>query len=192
MKSALTAFLRQHGATDHEIEQATNQGEPLELPTRHILLNQGEEPTYCYFLHDGICHACYLTPEGKQFSKEFYWDQDVLIGFESLLGNMPSPFLLETLNASRLIALPIALLKEWRQQHSVLYRTLLERQLQFKEHKERFMLIHSPEERYLLFTSNFPDLTERLSDYQIASYLGITSTSLSRIKKRCQQQNDEN
>ncbi|MGF1702670.1 Crp/Fnr family transcriptional regulator [Photobacterium makurazakiensis] len=190
MKSELATFLHQHGATEPLIEQALAAAEQLELPTRHILLNQGEQPEYCYFLLEGICHACYLTPEGKQFSKEFYWDQDVLIGFESLLTNTPSPFLLETLSASKLVALPIELVEQWRCHRETLYLNLLERQLQFKEHKERFMLTHSPEERFALFTNSFPELIERLADYQIASYLGVTSTSLSRIKKR--QTLDEN
>ncbi|MGF1684368.1 Crp/Fnr family transcriptional regulator [Photobacterium minamisatsumaniensis] len=184
MTPVLATFLKQHGASEALIEQATAAAEPLELPTRHILLNQGEQPEYCYFLLEGICHACYLTPDGRQFSKEFYWDQDVLIGFESLLSDTPSPFLLETLSASKLIAIPIEIIRQWRLHRETLYLNLLERQLQFKEHKERFMLIHNPEERFLLFSHSFPELISRLADYQVASYLGITSTSLSRIKKR--------
>ncbi len=48
------------------------------------------------------------------------------------------------------------------------------------------MLLYSPEERYTLFCEHFPNLHERLNDYQVAAYLGITSISLSRIKKRLQ------
>lgn len=184
MKETLQEFLYQLGATPETIEETLTIAEPMELPTRHILLNQGEKPVYCYFLLDGLCHACYLTAEGKQFSKEFYWDQDVLVGFESLINDLPSPFLLETLSASKLLALPISLLQQWRDQGNPLYLRLLERQLSYKEQKERFMLMHSPEERYQLFTENFPELLPRIADYQIASYLGITPISLSRIKKR--------
>ncbi|MGF1716089.1 Crp/Fnr family transcriptional regulator [Photobacterium chitinilyticum] len=184
MNEVLQAFLCQLGASPETIQDAVTAAEPMELPTRHVLLNQGEQPAYCYFLLDGLCHACYLTAEGKQFSKEFYWDQDVLIGFESLINDMPSPFLLETLSASKLLALPVSLLQRWREQKNPLYIRLLERQLSYKEQKERFMLMHSPEERYQLFTSSFPELLSRIADYQIASYLGITPISLSRIKKR--------
>lgn len=180
----LTDFLHQLGADATTINDVIAVAEPLDLPTRHILLHQGQLQTHCYFLLNGLCHACYLTEQGKQFSKEFYWDQDVIIGFESLITNEPSAFLLETLSASQLIMLPIALFQQWRQQHHPLYQTLLERQLLHKEHKERFMLMHTPEQRFHLFSEHFPELVGRITDYQLASYLGITSISLSRIKKR--------
>ncbi len=188
MKESLHQFLSQLGASTETVEQAVSQAELMELPTRHVLLNQGEPPAYCYFLLEGLCHACYLTAEGKQFSKEFYWDQDVIIGFESLISEQASPYLLETLSASRLLALPFNLLKQWREEGNPLYVRLMERQLIFKEQKERFMLMHSPEERYQLFTTNFPELKTRIADYQIASYLGITPISLSRIKKRLEEE----
>ena len=180
----LTAFLDQLGADAATISDVTAVAEPLDLPTRHILLHQGQTQTHCYFLLNGLCHACYLTEQGKQFSKEFYWDQDVIIGFESLITNEPSAFLLETLSASQLIMLPITLFQQWRQQQHPLYQILLERQLRHKEHKERFMLMHTPEQRLQLFSEHFPELVDRITDYQLASYLGITSISLSRIKKR--------
>ncbi|MCG3883468.1 Crp/Fnr family transcriptional regulator [Photobacterium leiognathi] len=182
--SQLAEFLQQFGAEQTTIDEALALAQILELPTRHILLHQGQQAEQFYFLLDGLCHACYLTENGKQFSKEFYWDQDALIGFEGLITQSPSPFLLETLSASQLIALPITLIETWRAQGLTLYINLLERQLVFKENKERFMLMYSPEERYQLFTQSFAELNFKLTDYQIASYLGITPISLSRIKKR--------
>lgn len=188
MHDELQHFLSQLGASPAAVTQALAAAEPMELPTRHILLNQGESPTHGYFLLEGICHACYLTEAGKQYSKEFYWDQDVLLGFESLLSEQPSPYLLETLSASRLLALPLSLFRTWRDEGEPLFTRLLERQLLFKEQKERFMLMHTPEERYRLFSSSFPELMSRVTDYQIASYLGINPSSLSRLKQRLNQE----
>ena len=190
MQSAFSHFLQQHGADQATIDQALADATLLELPTRHILLHQGEPVEHAFFLVDGICHACYLTENGRQFSKEFYWEQEMLIGFESLTTDAPSPFLLETLSASQLVALPLSVIKQWRAQHHPLYQHLLERQLQFKEHKERFMLLHSPEERFALYGEHFPELCQRITDQQLASYLGITATSLSRIRKRLAHDDD--
>ncbi|GHA66715.1 Crp/Fnr family transcriptional regulator [Photobacterium aphoticum] len=190
MQSAFSHFLQQHGADQATIDQALADATLLELPTRHILLHQGEPVEHAFFLVDGICHACYLTENGRQFSKEFYWEQEMLIGFESLTNDAPSPFLLETLSASQLVAIPLSVIKQWRAQHHPLYQHLLERQLQFKEHKERFMLLHSPEERFALFGEHFPELCQRITDQQLASYLGITATSLSRIRKRLAHDDD--
>ncbi|MDG3087016.1 Crp/Fnr family transcriptional regulator [Vibrio hannami] len=185
-------FLEQlvsHNFTSSEIDEISALVTPLELPTRHILVNQGDTPTHFYFVIEGLCHANYLTDDGKQFSKEFYWEQDWIIGFESLISEKPSPFLLETLTPAMLLCIPFEYLKQWRIQNNPLYLKLLETQLMYKENKERFMLLYSPQERYELFCQSYPDLETRLSDYQIAAYLGITPISLSRIKGRIKENN---
>lgn len=86
--------------TPSDIAMISEHAKELQLPTRHILTHQGEQPQQVYFLLEGLCHACYLTEDGKEFSKEFYWEVDWIIGFESLISQQPSPFLLETLSQS--------------------------------------------------------------------------------------------
>lgn len=184
MSTVFTAQLAQHGFNTADIDALISIAKPLQLPARHILVNQGEVADSIYFILEGLCHACYLTEQGKQFSKEFYWEQDWMIGFEGLIRNQTSPYLVETLTASKLLCLPIASLHQWRDAAHPLYIKLLETQLMYKENKERFMLLHTPEERYEIFCLHFPQLQDRLSDYQIAAYLGITHISLSRIKTR--------
>lgn len=51
-----------------------------------------------------------------------------------------------------------------------------------KEMKERLLLMNTAEERYLQFLKEFPGLEKRVPQYHIASYLGITPVSLSRIR----------
>ncbi|MCW8334612.1 Crp/Fnr family transcriptional regulator [Vibrio paucivorans] len=184
MDLRLIQQLDKHGFTQDEITQIGEVTTELELPTRHILINQGEIASHIYFVLDGVCHAGYLTEKGKEFSKEFYWELDWIIGFESVIKNQPSPYLLETLTACSLLCLPIKVFQQWREVNHPIYLKLLETQLMYKENKERFMLLYTPEERYELFCQHYPELLERLNDYQIAAYLGITAISLSRIKNR--------
>ncbi|WP_375752375.1 Crp/Fnr family transcriptional regulator [Vibrio sp. HN007] len=189
MNKAFLEQLESHNFTTNEIEELSELVTPLDLPTRHILVNQGDTPTHFYFVLEGLCHASYLTNDGKQFSKEFYWEQDWVIGFESLINDSPSPFLLETLTPAMLLCIPFDSLKHWRTQNNPLYLKLLETQLMHKENKERFMLLYTPQERYELFCQSYPDLETRLSDNQIAAYLGITPVSLCRIKGRIKEKN---
>lgn len=46
------------------------------------------------------------------------------------------------------------------------------------------LYMHSPEERYLFFTENYPDLVQRIPQYLIAAFIGVKPQSLSRIRKR--------
>ncbi|WP_111893033.1 Crp/Fnr family transcriptional regulator [Acinetobacter sp. MB5] len=186
MFDAFQQQLQQNDFTQLEIEQLRHSAKQIELPTRHILLRQGEVAKEIFFVREGICHAVYLTDKGKEFSKQFYWESDWIIGFESLINQQPSPYQLESLTQCSILSLPIETLRTWRTQKHSIYLKLLETQLMYKENKERFMLIYTPEERYELFCQQYPNLLERLNDYQIAAYLGITSISLSRIKKRSQ------
>ncbi|KLV08359.1 Crp/Fnr family transcriptional regulator [Photobacterium ganghwense] len=186
MFDAFQQKLQQYDFTRQEIEQLTQSAKLIELPTRHMLLHQGEVAKEIFFLLEGICHAAYLTDKGKEFSKQFYWENDWIIGFESLVNQQPSPYQLESLTQCSILSLPIETLITWREQKHSIYLKLLETQLMYKENKERFMLLYTPEERYELFCQHYPNLRKRLNDYQIAAYLGITSISLSRIKKRNQ------
>lgn len=63
---------------------------------------------------------------------------------------------------------------------------LLKQQLLYKEQKEAFLLLNTPEQRYLYLLEHFPLWVTRLTHAQLANYIGITSISLSRIRKRLQ------
>ncbi|MDW6002815.1 Crp/Fnr family transcriptional regulator [Vibrio mangrovi] len=184
MKKTFQTHLEHYGFTDEEIQALVDIATPLDLPTRHILSHQGEVASHIYFVLEGICHASYLTDKGKSFSKEFYWESDWIIGFESLIKQEPLPYLLETLSPVKLMYLPVSTLFQWHTSQHPAYIKLLEAKLMHKENKERFMLLYTPEERYQLFRQNYPELLDRLADYHVAAYLGITPISLSRIKKR--------
>ncbi len=181
---AFSRVLSEQGFSPAEISGLISQTRTVQQAPRSVLLPQGEMASEFYFLLDGVCHAGYLTEQGKVFSKEFYWEGDWVIGYESLVTGQPSPFCLETVSACQMLALPISVLQCWRAERRSIYLSLVEGQLLNKEQKERYMLLNTPQQRYQQFCRNYPDLLARLSDYQVAAYLGITPISLSRIKKR--------
>ena len=184
MKDSFPDFLQQHGFTREQALELNRASTRLELAAKTAITRQGDVAEFLYFMVKGLCHACYHTNDGKTFSKEFYWQGDFLINFESLIKQEPSPYSLETLSPSLLISIPVTQIQQWRKLGHPFYLHLLENQLLHKENKERFMLLHGPKERYQLFSKRFPELESRLTDYQVASYIGITPISLSRIKKR--------
>ncbi len=61
---------------------------------------------------------------------------------------------------------------------------LLRQQLGYKERKEAFLLLHSPEERYRELCHTFPHWPMRLTQVQLANYIGISPVTLSRIRRR--------
>ncbi|UIP27660.1 Crp/Fnr family transcriptional regulator [Photobacterium sp. TLY01] len=183
MTSPLAQFLALHGADQATIDQALSLAEPLELPTRHVLINQGELASQAFFLIDGLCHACYLTGDGKTISRDFFWEQDLLIGFESLLTDEGSPYLLETLSPCLIQTLPAELILGWRQDMPGLYMALVERQLLFREQKEQFMRLYSPARRYALFTDSVGELATHITAPQLASFLNLSLSQLDSLQR---------
>ncbi len=173
--------MQDYGLSENEALQLFEAASILELPTRHILINQGEPITHLYFVSDGVCHASYLTSDGEALSKAFFWTQEWIIDFEAITKQTPSTYLLETLSPVTLVCLPIESMQQWRTTSQPLYVKLLEAQLIHKENKERFTLLYTPKQRYQIMSQQFPDLIERLSVTHIAAYLGIAPDELSEI-----------
>ena len=184
MNKDYIALLQQQGFSDQQAQLYGQYAEAIALAPKTLLCKQQQAIEYAYYIVSGLCQAYYLTDEGKTFSKEFYWQGDFIVGFESLLTQQPSPYMVATLTHCQLLRLPIKQAQQWREQAHPFYQKLIENQLLYKEGKERYMLLHSPEQRYKLFSENYPELEQQLTDYQVASYIGITPISLSRIKKR--------
>lgn len=184
MNTNFVEYLTLRGFNRVTAQEFVDACEIIELASGSVMAHQGSVVDCGYFLLEGLCHACYFTDGGKVFSKEFYWQNDWMINFESLISDVPTPYTIETLEASRLVKIPLSQLKTWRANNHAIYLHQLEIKLLHKEYKERFMLLNSPEARYKIFREMYPELEVRLADYQVAAYIGVTPVSLSRIKKR--------
>lgn len=128
-----------------------------------------------------------MDDTGKEFTKEFFWEGDFIFLPKSLLVGEPLPYSLIALEDCQYRQLPVVRYQAfvetdlaWRRYHqAVLMNHLLN-----KEKKEAFLLLNSPEKRVDCFHKDYPWLIARVPDYIVASYLGITPISYSRIKKR--------
>ncbi len=128
--------MQDYGIDENDAIQLFESSSILDLPTRHILINQGEKPSHLYFVSSGICHSSYLTSLGESLSKEFFWQQEWIIDCEAITKQSPASYLLETLSPVTLICLPIEVIQHWRSTADPLYIRLLEALLIHKENKE--------------------------------------------------------
>lgn len=71
---------------------------------------------------------------------------------------------------------------------SRLYIRALEESLSYKISRENSLLVHSATERYTEFKKLYPTLEGRVNQYHIASYLGVTPESLSRIRRNLREE----
>lgn len=153
-----------------------------------FVLKAGALVTKQYFVVQG-CLRTYLPDDEKdreytvQFAVEEWWASD----FISYYSGTPAVCTVECLEESILLSIQKADLIRLYQQVPVLESFFL-RKLEnaFVAFQKRILsnLKDTADDRYADFIKQYPNLDQRVKNYQIASYLGITPESLSRIRKQ--------
>lgn len=186
MNDKIIAFIEKYiKLTPEEKEAISKQNVISGYPKDSILLKEGEYAKVCYFVLQG-CVRSYHLVDGEEKTTEFYTENDT-INPVSYVINQPSEYYLsctedcilalgnEESNQKLMEAVP-------RLGQMVMKMSgdlLVKNQLSLDDFKKL-----SPEMRYKKLLETRPDLFQRVPLYYIASYLGITPVSLSRMRKR--------
>ncbi|WP_429215950.1 Crp/Fnr family transcriptional regulator [Aeromonas veronii] len=179
---SLAAFLCTMGL-DAALSEALCQRLPRQtLRAGQVLLAQGDKQEAAFYIETGIARACHYTWDGQERCKEFYFEGELCLLYDSWLTVSPARYQLEALTELQVVRVPLTLLDEPAWQPVCM--ALLRQQLGYKERKEAFLLLHSPEERYRELCHSFPHWPARLTQVQLANYIGISPVTLSRIRRR--------
>lgn len=165
--------------------------EPL-LKTIHArkrdnILEQGDVCKHVYYLKKGLFRMFYVDFEGNEINCRFVDQNQFFIDYHSFLTQKPSKYYWQAMQDSELLALrhaDVYLLyaKSAAWQH--FGRLMAE--LVYKQANERIEMLFflSPEDRYQYLLNKSPQLFNQVSQFHIASYLGVKPESLSRLRKR--------
>ncbi|WP_422350736.1 Crp/Fnr family transcriptional regulator [Flagellimonas sp.] len=154
------------------------------------LLRNGETCRTDNFVVDGTLKAFYINPEtGKEeilyFAVENWWATDI----ESFQKQKPSIYNIQTIEKTTLLQIHHYAFQEMLKQIPKLerfFRIILENYLGSLQRRIILNNILDAEHRYLDFLKNYPKIAERVPNYLIASYLGVTPEFLSRMRKKIQ------
>jgi CRP-like cAMP-binding protein len=151
------------------------------------LVRAGDVANNFYYIVQGLVRFFYSTEDGKEFNKHFAMENGFAGSFQSLVLHEPCGFFIQALERTDTIVLPNKLLCELYERHSCwerLGRRNAENLALVKEAREKELLLDSLEIRYRRFLKEFPGLADRVPQYHIASYLGVTDVALSRIRRK--------
>ncbi|MCB0087308.1 MAG: Crp/Fnr family transcriptional regulator [Caldilineaceae bacterium] len=151
-----------------------------------FLLHHGDRWSHLFYIQSGIIRLFYTDLEGREFNKAFFWEGHCIWPVAPRDRNENSLFSVAALAECTILACPFTALYAhltklgcWA--HFALpYAELLVEQKFVREHD---LLLLSATERYAKFRQTHAAILGRIADYQLASYLGITNVSLSRIKR---------
>jgi len=159
----------------------------LEVPARTILLNEGDVSKKAYLIEKG-CLRVWFNNKGKDVTFQFFFENEGVSSIESFRRGTPSLCTLETIEPCVLhwihkkdldrIMKELNAIPEIREQLSDIF---LDRQINYMGHLMSFIR-DTPKERYLNLLKEKPHIIRRVPQHYIASYLGITPVSLSRIR----------
>ena len=158
----------------------------LTVPAKTILLHEGDVSKYGYFIKEG-CIRLWFDNKGKDVTFQFFFENEGVSSIESFRSGEPSLFSIETIEASVLYVISKKNFNTIFMDNPE-YRTYMQ-DIIFKRlsHYSRLFMSYiknSPEERYRELLEGNQQIIRRVPQHYIASYLGITSVSLSRIRNR--------
>ena len=147
----------------------------------------GERPDKMAFVAEGLFRVYYIADSGKDTCLVFRESGRFLSAYNSLLDNSESKYSFQTLEDSVLLYVTLEdyaeLLKGddcWQRVVSKYFQILFIE----KEERELGILSVDAKTRYNTFITKYPELSNRIPQYHIASYLGVTPEALSRIRNK--------
>jgi CRP-like cAMP-binding protein len=156
------------------------------VPAKTILLNEGEVSRHGFFIIEG-CIRLWFNNKGKDVTFQFFFENEGVSSIESFKSGEPSLFSIETIEPSTIYVIGKANFEKIFTENPVYNAFVQETIYKRLAHYSRLFMSYiknTPEERYKELLKNSPHIIKRVPQHYIASYLGITSVSLSRIRNR--------
>jgi CRP-like cAMP-binding protein len=139
------------------------------------------------FLKTGVVRAFFINQEGKDYNKQFFVGQSIIGAYTSLLTGNVNLIAQQALTDCVIYTCDYKSLTNLFDQCPDLERfarKIAEYYFLEKEKKEIEIVLLDASQRYLLFKKEFPTLEQLIPQFHIASYLGVSATQLSRIRRQ--------
>jgi len=139
------------------------------------------------FLKTGVVRAFFINQEGKEYNKQFFVGQSIIGAYTSLLTGKVNLIAQQALKECVIYTCNYkSLTKLYDECPDLerLARKIAEYYFLEKEKKEIEIVLLDASQRYILFKKEFPTLEQLIPQLHIASYLGVSATQLSRIRKQ--------
>ncbi|ALL06811.1 hypothetical protein AQ505_15730 [Pedobacter sp. PACM 27299] len=160
--------------------------ETVELPAKTVLLKEGAIANKIYFIKKG-CIRIWFNNDGKEVTCQFFFENQSIASIESFKNLAPSQFNVETIEPCTLFYLSrnhfLMIMENSAEVRKKIEDHTFDRLLWY-QHLFLSRIKDSPQKRYQELLERHPQILLRVPQHYIATYLGITAVSLSRIRNR--------
>lgn len=187
MLSKFKAYLQQRlNINDEQANLAVDTLTTKKFKKGEIVLRAGDLKSDMYFVNSGLLRSFSIDEKGKEHIIQFAPENWMISDRDSSIFNEPSSFFIEAIEDTQIVVVKTDFF------HSIqpivpdilkLNNLMLHNAIRFMQKRINMLLSASAEERYLDFIKLYPNLILRVPQWMVASYLGITPESLSRVRK---------
>ena len=156
-----------------------------------FLLRQGEKCKHSFFVESGLLKQYSIDEKGKEHIIQFAPEKWFISDRESVYFDNPSNYFIQAIEDTKVFVLDELFFQELSLSHPNFLdynNRLLHNHIRHLQKRITQLLSATAERRYLDFIQVYPDISLRVPQTMIASYLGITPESLSRVRKELAQQ----
>jgi Cyclic nucleotide-binding domain. len=174
----------------HEDEAATifaNYFRLREYGKKEYLQKEGQVSKTIHFVDKGCVIMYYINNKSAnqivQFAIENWWITD----YNSFINNIPSEYYIQTIEKSKIISIELPQLENLLKEIPLLeryFRIIAQRAIAASQIRTKYLYEMSKEEFYIHFCTSFPEFVQRVPQYMIASYLGLTPEYVSELRKK--------
>ena len=192
MDSLINHLLQYGNLNEPQIELIKSEVEVLSLEKDAYFSEAGKIANRVGFIRKGILRVCYYDKAGTEITRYFVDEHNFAVDLNSFQNRIPSgeyiqaivPTDLYVFSAPSLQNLSATIIDWDRIVAKITSKALME-----KVNRISPMLAEDAKIRYLAFFDRFPSLANRIPLHYLASYIGITKHSLSRIRREISQEN---
>jgi len=173
------------GLSEQELDQIGANFKEITFQKGDIILDIGDYVKYQYYVQSGCLRTFFIDKKGKehtlQFAVEDWWISDYTAYFSGGTAIMSIECIQDAV-LYRSSRSTMETLFQKIPRFETFFRKKLERA--FASFQKRILsnLANSAQERYLAFLEDYPQVEKHVKNYHIASYLGVTTETLSRVR----------
>ena len=165
-------------------ELCSSQMRRVKLRHGERLLRPGDRADFFAFVYRGLVKRYFMASDNRQIITSFDPENSLISDFASLLRESPARLTIEAIEDSELLVSEVGLPKQLRERSPVWQRGWqIITEIRFIEESERVhdLLSLDAKDRYEKFLSKYSHVADRISQKDIAFFIGVTPTSLNRI-----------
>jgi CRP-like cAMP-binding protein len=182
MKEFIEYLLQFGNLNQQQIDLITKKAFETELRKDEYFVEAGQILKQVAFTIDGVLRICYYNKKGEEITRYFLDENHLIFNFKE------EPFT-EYVQAATNCKLLLFSNRDWKEIANTIvgweaiFQKIITKTLAEKLERRSPLVEQDATTRYLMFIEKFPNLANRIPLSYIASYLGMTASSLSRIRK---------